>query len=151
MRKLPWPTLRQWGCEHHWQVTHTRSGWPSDPWPRARYLRCRRCGLRVKTEERLAVPWSEQDLVAQVKALLPEGESVHLRDKGVAELPLGRLNGILARQGLMIHASKGHDATRSVACSDRYGRVEPYEVFKLRRLATRRQKRNKGGHEGDES
>ena len=39
-----------------------------------RYLTCRRCGLRVKTEERLAVPWSKADFVAEVKALLPEGK-----------------------------------------------------------------------------
>jgi hypothetical protein len=145
MRHLPWPTLGQWGCDHHWHVTHTRAGWP-EPWPRVRYMRCRRCGLRVKTEEHLAVPWGEKDLVAHVKALLPEGKAMHLRDKGIAELPLGRLNGILARHGLMIHAGKGHDTKRSVACADRYGRVEPYEVFELRHTATRRQKRNAGGH-----
>ena len=134
MRRLPWPTLQQWGCEHQWHVTHTRSRRP-EPWPRVRYMRCQRCGLRAKSREALAVAWGEQDLVAQVKALLPEGEAVRLRDKGIAELPLGRLNGILARHGLMIHASNGHDAKRSVACADRYGRVEPYEVFELRRMA----------------
>ena len=144
MRQLPWPTLVQWGCDHQWHVTHTRAGWP-EPWPRVRYMRCWRCRLRVKTEERLAVPWNEKDLVAHVKALLPEGEAVHLRDKGISEWPLGRLNGILARHGLMIHAGKGHDAKRSVACSDRYGRVEPYEVFELRHTATKRRKRSEGG------
>jgi hypothetical protein len=146
MRQLQWPTLQQWGCAHQWHVTHTRSGWPADPWPRARYLRCRRCGVRVKTEERLAVPWSEQDLVAQVKALLPEGEVVYLRDKGMTEFPLGRLNGILARHGLMIYATRGPDATRVVACADRHGRVERYEVFELRHTAKTRRKRKKGGH-----
>jgi hypothetical protein len=30
------------------------------------------CGLKVKTKERLAVPWDAEDLVDQVKALLPE-------------------------------------------------------------------------------
>jgi hypothetical protein len=144
MRQLQWPTLQQWGCDHHWHVTHTRSGWP-EPWPRVRYMRCRRCGLRVKTEERLVVPWGEDDLVAQVKALLPEGKAVHLRDKGIREWPLGRLNVILARHGLMIHAQHSSDPQRAVACSDRYGRVEPYEVFELRQTAPRRQRRNKGG------
>jgi hypothetical protein len=140
MRQLPWPTLQQWGCEHHWHVTHTFAGRP-EPWPRVRYMRCRRCGLRAKSRETLAVAWSETDLVAQVKALLPEGQAVYLRDKGIAELPLGRLNVILARHGLMVHASKGPDAKRAVACSDRYGRVEPYEVFELRQTAPRRQRR----------
>jgi hypothetical protein len=144
MRHLQWPTLQQWGCAHQWHVTHTRAGW-REPWPRVRYVRCGRCGLRVKTEERLAIPWGEGDLVAQVKSLLPVGEGVHLRDKGIAELPLGRLNVILARHGLMIQASNGPDAKRSVACSDQYGRVEPYEVFELQHKATKRQKRN-GGH-----
>jgi hypothetical protein len=145
MRHLQWPTLQQWGCDHQWHVTHTRSGW-LEPWPRVRYMRCRRCGVRVKTEERLAVPWTDQDLVAQVRALLPEGEAVHLREKGVTELPLGRLNGILARHRLMIHASKGPDAKRSVACSDQYGRVEPYELFELWHKATKRRKRSEEGH-----
>jgi hypothetical protein len=145
MRQLPWPTLQQWGCEHHWHVTHTFAGWP-EPWPRVRYLRCRRCGLRAKSRETLAVAWGEQDLVAQVKALLPQGKAVYLRDTGIAELPLGRLNVILARHGLMIHASNGRDAKRSVACSDRYGQVKPYEVFELRRMATKRKRRNEGGH-----
>jgi hypothetical protein len=54
---------------------------------RVRYLVCRRCSLRVKSEERLSVPWDETDLVAQVKMLLPEGQAVALRDKGVTELP----------------------------------------------------------------
>jgi hypothetical protein len=140
MRHLPWPTLEQWGCNHQWHVTHTRSGWP-EPWPRIRYLRCRRCGLRAKTEERLAVPWAEKDLVAQVEALLPEGKAVHLRDKGITEFPLARLNGILARHGLTIRAGKGPDATRSVSCADWYGRVERYEVFELKHTATKRRKR----------
>ena len=53
-------------------------------------------GLKVKTEERLAVPWDAEDLVDQVKALLPEGQAVALRDKGITELPLARLNARLA-------------------------------------------------------
>ena len=57
-----------------------------------RYLTCRRCRLKVKTHERLAVPWDEADLVDQVKAWLPEGQALALRDKGITELPLARLN-----------------------------------------------------------
>jgi hypothetical protein len=57
-----------------------------------RYLTCRRCRLKVKTHERLAVPWEEADLVDQVKAWLPEGQALALRDKGITEIPLARLN-----------------------------------------------------------
>ena len=69
MRRLHPPTLAQWGCEHRWKTTTSRPG--KGEILRVRYLVCRRCGLRVKTEERLAVPWDERDLVDQVKALLP--------------------------------------------------------------------------------
>ena len=34
-------------------------------------MRC--CGLKVKTEERLVVPWNEGNLITQVQALLPGG------------------------------------------------------------------------------
>jgi hypothetical protein len=75
MRQLTPPSLQQWGCAPQWHVTNTLSRWP-DPWPRVRYMCCKRCGLRVKTEERLAVPWDEGSLVAHIKALLPEGQAV---------------------------------------------------------------------------
>jgi hypothetical protein len=68
MRRLHPPTLAQWGCDHQWKTTTSRPG--GGEILRVRYLVCRRCGLRVKSEERLAVPWDETDLVAQVKALL---------------------------------------------------------------------------------
>ena len=94
VRVLHPPTLVQWGCAHRWKTTTT---WPGhDDVVRMRYLTCRRCGLKVKTEERLAVPWDAEDLVAQVKALLPEGQAVALWDKGITELPLARLNARLA-------------------------------------------------------
>jgi hypothetical protein len=76
----------QWGCAHRWKTTTTRPG--HDDVVRMRYLSCRRCRLKVKTHERLAVPWDEADLVDQVKAWLPEGQAVALRDKGITELPL---------------------------------------------------------------
>src|SRR4029450_2130183 len=101
---------------------------------RMRYLTCRRCGLKVKTEERLAVPWDEADLVDQVKAWLPEGQAVVLRDKGITELPLARLNARLAPHGYVIHASKGRDRARLVACMDHDGKVTPYGVFELRSM-----------------
>jgi hypothetical protein len=65
----------------------------------------------VKTEERLAVPWDVGALIDQVKAWLPEGQTVALWDKGITELPLARL----ASLGYIIHASKGHHPTELVA------------------------------------
>jgi hypothetical protein len=83
-----------------------------------RYLTRRRCRLKVKTHERLAVPWDEADLVDQVKAWLPEGQALALRDKGITEIPLARLNARLLPYGYVIHARKGQDRTRLVACGD---------------------------------
>jgi hypothetical protein len=124
--------LAQWGCSHRWKTTTT---WPvHDDVVRRRYLTCRRCGLKVKTEERLAVPWDEHDLVEQVKALLPEGQAVALRDKGITELPLARLNSRLAPHGYVIHASKGRESKRMVACTGEGGRVERFGQFELRRI-----------------
>jgi hypothetical protein len=134
VRVLHPPTLAQWGCTHRWKTTTT---WPvHDDVVRRRYLTCRRCGLKVKTEERLAVPWDDADLVDQVKALLPEGQAVALRDKGITELPLAALNARLATHGYVIHASKGRDRSRLVACRDHDGTVTPYGVFELRPLAS---------------
>jgi hypothetical protein len=133
MRVLRSPTLVQWGCAHRWKTTTTRPG--HNDVVRMRYLTCRRCGLKVKTEERLVVPWDEDDLVDQVKALLPEGQAVALWDKGITELPLGRLNARLAPYGYVIHAKKGRDRTRLVACADHDGQVTPYGVFELRLMA----------------
>ena len=133
MRVLQRPTLMQWGCAHRWKTTTTRPG--QDDVVRMRYLTCRRCRLKVKTHERLAVPWDEGDLITQVQALLPEGQAVALRDKGLTELPLTRLNARLAPYGYVIHARKGRDHTRLVACMDHEGQVTPYGVFELRPLA----------------
>jgi hypothetical protein len=123
----------QWGCAHRWKTTTTRPG--HDDVVRMRYLTCRRCRLKVKTHERLAVPWDAGDLFAKVKALLPEGQAVALRDKGITELPLARLNARLAPLGYVIHAKKGRDRTRLVACMDQEGRVTPYGVFELRPMS----------------
>jgi hypothetical protein len=123
------PTLAQWTCAHHWKTTTTRPGYGDVV--RVRYLTCMRCGLKVKTEERLAVPWDAEDLVAQVKALLPEGQAVALRDKGITELPLARLNTRLAPLGYVIHASKSRNSKQMVACTGEDGRVERYSLFEL--------------------
>jgi len=142
VRVLHAPTLVQWGCVHRWKTTTTRPG--QDDVVRMRYLTCRCCGLKVKTEERLAVPWEAEDLVKQVKALLPEGQVVALRDKGITELPLARLNAQLAPHGYVIHASKGHDRTRLVACMDHDGKVTPYGMFELRPIAPETSERMNG-------
>jgi len=97
-----------------------------------RYLTCRRCNLKVKTEEQLAVPWDEGDLVDQIKVLLPEGQAVALRDKGIAELPLARLNFRLAPYGYVIHARKSRDPKHSVVCMGDDGREELFGLFELR-------------------
>jgi hypothetical protein len=80
------------------------------------------------------VPWCEQDLVATVQALLPEGRPVYLRDRGITTLPLSGLNTLLAGQGYVIHAAKVRDAKRFVACTDQDGRIEPYGLFELRQI-----------------
>jgi hypothetical protein len=98
----------------------------------------------VRSEEKLAVPWDEDDLVAQVKALLPEGQAVALREQGITELPLARLNTILKRHGLVIHAAKGGDPKRFVACTVCDGRVEPYGLFALRSMPPRASGRMNG-------
>jgi hypothetical protein len=130
VRRLRPPTLAQWACAHRWKTTTTRPG--HDDVVRIRYLTCQRCGLKVKTEERLAVPWDKGNLVAQVKALLPEGQAVALWDQGITELPLAQLNARLAPQGYVIHARKGRDRARLVACMDPDGKVTPYALFELR-------------------
>jgi hypothetical protein len=130
MRVLRPPTLMQWGCAHRWKTTTTRRG--QDDVVRMRYLTCRRCRLKVKTEERLAVPWDAEDFVDQVKAWLPEGQTVALRDKGITELPLARLNNRLEPLGYVIHASRGRGSKRMVMCTGDEGEVERFGVFELR-------------------
>jgi hypothetical protein len=142
VRRLRPPTMAQWGCEHRWKTTTSRPG--AGEILRLRYLTCKTCGLKVRSEERLAVPWDEGDLVAQVKALLPEGQTVALRKQGITELPLHRLNAILTRHGYIIHATKGRDPRRVVACTADDGRVEPYGLFELRPIPPRASGRTNG-------
>jgi hypothetical protein len=132
----------QWGCTHRWKTTTTRPG--HDDVVRMRYLTCRRCRLKMKTHERLAVPWDGGDLVDQMKALLPEGQAVALRDKGISELPLARLNARLAPYGYVIHASKSRDRTHLVACMNHDGSTTPYELFELRPMAPAASGRSNG-------
>jgi hypothetical protein len=78
------------------------------------------------------VAWDARDLVDQVKALLPEGQAVALRDKGITELPVAKLNAPLALLGYVVHASEGRDRTRLIACMDEEGGVTLYKLFELR-------------------
>jgi hypothetical protein len=135
MRQRKPPTLQQWTCVHHWKTTHSLP--QKDVLHRIRHHKCRRCGLRVKTEERPAVSWNEADLVTQVKALLPAGQAVALLDKGITELPLARLNARLASHGYIIHASKGRDPKRRVACTGEDGQVEWYGLFELQSISSK--------------
>jgi hypothetical protein len=137
MRRLHLHTFAQWACDRRWKTTTSRPG--HGDVVRVRYLTCRRCGLKVKTAERLAVPWDAGELVAQVKALLPEGQAVALPDKGITELPLAPLNARLASFGYVIHASEGRDGTRLVACMDQDGRVTPHGCLSCGRWRWRRQ------------
>jgi hypothetical protein len=68
------PTLSQWGCEHRWKTTTSRPG--EDGILRLRYLTCKTCGLKVKSEEQLAVPWNERDFMSLVAQIFPEGAVV---------------------------------------------------------------------------
>lgn len=133
MRRLKPPTLQQWGCPHQWKTTHSLP--QAAPLQRVRRYKCLRCGLRVKTEERLAVPWDERNLLALLQGLLPERQPVYLRERGITALPLYGLNSILERQGYVIHAFKVRDAKRFVTCTDKQGRVEQYGLFELRQNA----------------
>jgi hypothetical protein len=67
-----------------------------------------------------------------MRALLPEGEEVYLRDKGIAELGLYAINTVLERFGLVVVARKVRDAGRFVGCRDRQARVESFGLFALR-------------------
>ena len=127
------PTLEQWGCVHEWRVRHTRRVAAWFPQKR-RYYRCRRCQLRLVTQESPAVGWDGQTLVALLRELIPEGEAVYLRDKGMVSLGLFALNRVLAPLGLVLQARKVRDARRFVACRDRYGGVEHFGLFALQRI-----------------
>jgi hypothetical protein len=65
----------------------------------------------VKTEERLAVPWDEQDFVALVAQVFPENAVVDgatLREQGVLSEDLSRLNAHLVLYGWQIGLVRDH-------------------------------------------
>jgi hypothetical protein len=84
MRRLIPPTLRQWGCAHHWKEQSTKV--LGDKLHRVRYYFCQRCQLRVKTREAPEVPWDEGTLMAVMAQVFPEGEvtdAATLREQGL--------------------------------------------------------------------
>jgi hypothetical protein len=100
VRRLHPPTLSQWSCAHQWKTTTSRPG--HDGIIRVRYLTCQRCGLKVKTEERLAVSWDEQDVMAIVAQVFPEDAVVDvatLRTQGLLGGALSQLNAHLLPHG----------------------------------------------------
>lgn len=100
MRRLHPPTLAQWTCAHRWKTTTSRPG--KGDILRIRYLPCWRCGLKVKSEERLAVPWDERDFIAQVAPAFPEDTMVDmgmLRTQGLFGGDLSQLNAHLIPHG----------------------------------------------------
>jgi hypothetical protein len=60
-----------------------------------RYLTCLSCGLKVKTEERLAVPWDERDFMALVAQVFPEDTIINvaiMKAQGLLGDGLSQLN-----------------------------------------------------------
>jgi hypothetical protein len=93
VRRLHSPTLAQWSCQHRWKTTTSRPG--EGDIIRARYLTCQRCGLKVKSEERLAVPWDNRDCMTLVAQTFPENDVVDVatvRTHGLLGGGLSRLN-----------------------------------------------------------
>jgi hypothetical protein len=72
-----------------------------------------------------------RQLVEKITALLPEGQAVYLRDRGITELPLYGLNAILEKHSLLIQTRKVRSPKRFVACTDKNGRSEPFGLFIL--------------------
>jgi hypothetical protein len=100
MRRLYPPTLAQWMCVHLWKTTTSRPG--KGDVVRVRYLTCRRCGLKVKTEERLAVPWDQGDFMVLMAQAFPEDKVVDaatLRGQGFFDVDLSQLNAHLVPHG----------------------------------------------------
>jgi hypothetical protein len=105
VRRLHSPTLAQWSCQHRWKTTTSRPG--EGDIIRARYLTCQRCGLKVKSEERLAVPWDNRDCMTLVAQTFPEDAVVDvatLREQGLPGGDLSSLNAHLFPHGWRLDA-----------------------------------------------
>jgi hypothetical protein len=114
MRRLHPPSLAQWTCAHQWKTTTSRPG--KCDILRLRYLTCQRCGLKVKTEERLAVPWDQGDFMALVAQAFPEDKVVDaatLRAQGLFDGDLSQLNAHLVPHGWQLELVK--DQGRAVS------------------------------------
>jgi hypothetical protein len=90
VRRLHPPMLTQWACAHRWKTITSRRG--NGNIVRIRYLTCRRCGLKVKTEEQLAVPWDTRDLMTLVAQVFPEDAVVDVETLRVQDLLNGGLS-----------------------------------------------------------
>jgi hypothetical protein len=104
VRRLHSPTLAQWACAHKWKTTTSRPG--KGDIVRLRYLTCQRCGLKVKTQERLAVPWNEGDFLGLVAQAFPEeavADVATLRTEGLLGGGLSRLNARLVPHGWQLN------------------------------------------------
>jgi hypothetical protein len=100
VRRLHPPTLTQWTCAHQWKTTTSRPG--KGEIIRTRYLTCQRCGVKVKTEERLTVPWDQGDFMALVAQTFPEGAVVNmatLKSQGLLGESLSQLHAYLVSHG----------------------------------------------------
>jgi excisionase family DNA binding protein len=74
-------------------------------------------------------------LVTLIQLLFPLGQPISPRTAyGWQAFPLAQINGVLAREGLVIHAAKTPGTTQEITCTDAHGRVEQYGLFELRRL-----------------
>jgi hypothetical protein len=107
VRRLHAPTLAQWACAHRWRTTTSRPG--QGDIVRIRYLTCRRCGLKVKTEERLAVPWDQGDFMTLVAQMFPEDAAVDiatLKPHGLLGENLSQLNACLVPHGWQLELVK---------------------------------------------
>lgn len=71
----------------------------------ALYLTFRRWGLKVKTEERLAVPWDAGHFMAMITQAFPEGamaDVATLQTHGMFDGGLSRLNTHLVPRGWLL-------------------------------------------------
>lgn len=103
-------TLAGWGCDHRWKTTTTRLG--HNDVVRMHYLTCRRCGLKVKTGERLAVPWDERDFMTLIIQAFPEGsvaDMATLQTQGLLDGGLSRLNAHLVPYGWQLDLVRDWD------------------------------------------
>jgi hypothetical protein len=124
MRRLHRPTPEQWTCKHRWKTTTSRPG--QDDLVRIRYLTCRRCGLKVKTEERLAVPWDERDFMTLVAQAFPKDavvDGASLQAWGFPGGGLSQLNAHLVPHGWQLELVR--DQEREVGLVRRRMSPEP--------------------------